>query len=169
MPSANTIVNVVVLAALILPAWLVWRIPSFYISLPIAALLSCWLLVIAGVLPPGFDPDYDGIGAGMTILIAPYLSIVYTLILFAIRRVSLASNKHKERRRFIQSERRDALVGLVVWVGLCAFCAVYPFFALPRACISASSFLTDYFFFFGPILLLTFTMSLIYVFHLCQL
>ncbi len=159
MPSINTMVETVMLAAVILPACPIWRIQHRFISIPVAIVLSWWLLFVAGAIPLTLEPDYDGIGAAMTIALAPGFAVGCTLLLVAIRTGT-------RRRTSARPGRRRAVMGLTVWAGLGLFCMAAPFIGPLRMRKGESPFLTDYLFFCGPILLLVMTMSLMYLWQL---
>ena len=159
MPSTNIMVETVTLAAVILPACPIWRIQRRYISIPVAVLLSWWLLFIAGVIPLTLEPDYDGIGAAMTLAFAPGVAVGCALLLVVIRTGT-------RRRTSARPRRRRTVTGLTVWAGLGLFCIVASFIVPPRMRKGEPPLLTDYLFFCGPILLLAVTMSLAYLWQL---
>ena len=142
-----------------MPAWPILRIRRWYVAIPVSALLSCWLLFTWAGFTVELNPDYDGFGAGMTILFSPGLAIGYAVVLFVLH----MAIRQGRPARFTCGHPR---AGLAVWMGLCAFCVVVPFIAPPRARRGDPLFLVDYFFFCGPILLLALTMSLVYLWRL---
>jgi hypothetical protein len=156
MPSANVMVETVMLAALVLPAFIIWRIPWKPVSVPVAVLLAGGLMFVAGAIPLTAFPDYDGIGAAMTMGLAPIFGCAYTLFLAAIDRA-------RRRSAAERSDSRHAAVGLVIWAGLGTLCVAVPLIVPLDIRKGDTSFLTEYIFFCGPIFLLALTMSLAYL------
>lgn len=162
MPSSKVVEMAVAVAGLIVPAWPIWRIRRRYISIPISALLSCWLLMTWVCFAAELNPGGDGFGAGVAIFSSPGFGLGYAVVLAGIR----AATRRAQPPAF---ERRDAVKGLVVWASLCAFGLVYPFVAPPPTRRGDALFLSDYFFFCGPLVLLAVVMSVTYALRLFHL
>ncbi len=168
MPSYRTVEMAVVLAGLVLPAWLIWRLRCGYVSVPIGALLSCWFLVILAAFTIELNPGYDGIGAAMTILASPFLGITYALLLAGIRAAASPLAVRRRQTRSVQFSRSHTIVGLAIWGSLSVFSLSLPFVSPPRARRGDPLFLRDYFFFCGPVVVLSIVMSLTYAVRLCR-
>ena len=159
MLSANAMVETVMLGALVLPAFVIWRIRRYCVSVPVSVLLSGWLMFVAGAIPLALFPDYDGVGAAMTMGLAPIFAVGYTSFLVAIR-------KGTRRRAPARSGRHQAMAGMAVWAGLGLFCLVAPFIGADRIRKGDPPLLIECVIFCGPILLLALTMSLAYLWQL---
>ncbi len=163
MPSANTVQFAVVLAGLIVPVWPIWTIRRRYISIPISALLSCWLLWTLVGFTVELDPGPDGFGAGVMMVFAPFFGVGYAVVLACVVAVLRAVTGWGTASEF---GRRETIAGLAIWGALCVLGFAYPFVAPPAARRGDPLLVVDYFFFCGPVLLLAVVMVVVvYVFR----
>ena len=114
MSASSGIVDLgVTLAGFILPAWPIWRIRRWYVSIPVSALLSCWLLATLAIFGAELTPEYDNnFGAGMMVFFSPGLGLGYALLLFALR----AGTKQRKSVGF--GRLRSAFCDNVRFVGI---------------------------------------------------
>ncbi len=166
MLSTNAMVEFSMLAALVLPAWLRWRMRRSYISMLPAIVLSCWFMIIAGWLPIELHPDYDGIGGVMTMTIGLAFSVAFLGVMDTVIGKRLASGKQGRYQNRAGLKRCGMPVGLVVWTSLCTFCLVAPFVVPPCMQEGVRPDAADYILYYGPIFLLASTMSLTYLLEL---
>lgn len=129
----------VMLAGLILTAWPIWRIRRLWISVPIGTLLSCWFLVISSALTLKLVPGYDGFGAGMTILFAPFFGVGYAVVLAGIRQATSSLGARQNPSEPPGPRRLEVLAGVAAWAGLLAFAIVLPFVPPPRTAAATRS------------------------------
>lgn len=162
MPSFETVEWALILTGLILPAWPIWRIERRRVSIPISALLSCWLLWTLVDFMSELDPRPDGFGAGVMFFFSPALGLGYASLLAGLRTLT---------RRGPSSGfgRQDTMTGLIMWASLCILGFVYPFVTPPPARKGDPLLLYDYLFFCGPVLFLAVVMSVTYLFRLRRL
>jgi len=149
------------LAALVLPGWVAWRIRSECVSLPLAGVLTCWFFLIASWLPHELEPDYDGIGFAFTLLFGPGIGTAVILGVSAIRRKREVSGQGATR-----FEGGNVVAGLLAWTSLELFCVTSPWAVPPRMLDGFQPVLGDYFFYLGPVTLLATAMSLLYILDL---
>lgn len=74
----SRIVNIsFIFAVLVLPAWIVWRLPRLYISIPIGTLVFWGWSVVCGDLLLNLDPEYDSIAPAMMYLLGWVMNGVF--------------------------------------------------------------------------------------------
>lgn len=154
-------------AALVLPVWVVWRLPRYYLSVPIGALMFWGWFMADGLLLPSLDAEYDSIGPGLFLFFGLPVGIVYCCVVAAVC--------HNLRRRpkppgtgesalspgTGSSVPIHAVLGLAVWAGLSVLCICYPF--IGRARYGPPGWAPPIFNLFacGPTFLLSATMALV--------
>lgn len=154
-------------AALALPVWIVWRLPRYYLSVPIGALLVWGLGTVDGFLLPSLDPEYDSIAPGIWLVFGWAMGGVYCCVLMGVREIMSPPWKRSGTSKAGTCAASGKAVsvhhvlGVAVWGGLSVLCICYPFIDRARYRETDWTFLEYYLFACGPILLLSLTMSLI--------
>jgi len=154
-------------AALVLPVWIVWRLPRYYLSVPIGALMFWGWLVVDGFLLLRLDLEYNSIAPALLLLVGWAMGGVYCCLLMGIREIVSAQWKSRGpgKAGTCVAPRKAILghhvLGLAVWGILSVLCICYPFVDRARYGETDWMFLEYYLFACGPILLLAATMSLI--------
>ena len=151
-------------AALVLPVWIVWRLPRYYLSVPIGALM-CWgWLMVDGYLLPALDSEYDSIAPGLWLVFGWVVGVAYCCFLVGICEIVAPGRKSGSAGKI--SERATtgnfavilSVLGLTAWGGLSVLCICYPF--IDKARYGMTDWLFNLFA-FGPTLLLSITMLII--------
>jgi len=156
-------------AALVLPAWLVFRLPWYYLSVPVGTLVFGGLLVVSSFLLREVAPVCDGFTAVLILLFGWMEGFAYCFLWAAVRKFISRRRKNVPRRsRSERAERMHLITGLVIWWSLWAFCVVLPFAHRPAIRRSDPTFFADYFGVCSPILLVVMTMSLMYLVQLLK-
>jgi len=166
---AHRVDNAMMMAALVLPAWVVWRLPHYYLSIPIGTLISWGLMVIDGWLISSIDLHYDSIAPGLMVFCGGPLGGSYCLIVAAVCEV--ISPLRKRRRQASHSppaDRIHSVIGFAIWTVVTLFCFLLPFVNPPLERRGDPTFPQDYFGACWPILLLVVTMVLMYAVSLLR-
>ena len=154
-------------AALALPVWIVWRLPRYYLSVPIGALLVWGLGTVDGFLLLRLDAEYDSIAPGLWIVCGWAMGGVYCCVLMGVREIVSPPWKRGGAGKAgmcVASGKAISVhhvLGLAVWGALSVLCICYPFIDRARYRETDWMFLEYYLSACGPILLLSLTMSVI--------
>jgi len=154
------------LAALAIPMWIVCRLPRYYLSVPIGALTFWGWLTVDGYLLLGLDSEYDSIGPGMFLLTGWAIGGIYCVGLMIIHKII---SSHRKSRSTVKAGKSFSppgyfwahyIFGLCLWGCLSVLCVFYPFMDSAKY---GNKYWKFHLFAFGPTLLLSITMSLIYL------
>ena len=167
---AHRVESALMLAALVLPGWGMWRLPRYYLSLPLGTLIFWGLVVNAGWFIMGLDREYDSIAPGLMLFAAGPMGGVYCLLCLGVcEAISPLSERRGKVSRPTRANRTHAIAGLTVWAALCLFAFLLPFVRPPLQRRRDPTFPRDYFSACWPILLLALTMFLMYALSLGRL
>ncbi len=156
-----------VFAALVLPVWIVWRLPRYYLSVPIGAFMFWGWLVVDGFLLPSLDPQYDSIAPALLLFVGWAMGAVYCCVLMGVREIVSPRWKARSARKTGGRTASSKVasfhhaLGLTVWGSLSIFCICYPFIDRAKYAETEWMFLEYYLFACGPILVLSLTMSIL--------
>jgi len=110
-------------AVLVLPAWIVFRLPNPKVSIPIGALIFWGWLVLYSDFVGDIDPSRDGgLGPAANFLFGLPFGACYCQIWLGIRRL-LPKHGRKPTKNYLN------LVSLIIWSALIALCLCFPFMA----------------------------------------
>jgi hypothetical protein len=155
------------LATLLLPIWTVWRLPRWYLYMPIGTAIFWGMSVTNGYLLLNLDVQYDSIAPGIAVLLGAPAGMVYCLLWAGIREsLALLAKVARVERSSARMSPAGDMVGLVVWTGLSGLCVVLPFWGTPRSLHKDPQLFAAYSVACSPILLLAVTLSLQYVVRL---
>lgn len=164
---AHRVENALMLAALVLPGWAVWRLPRYYLSLPLGTLIFWGLMVNTGWFIMGLDREYDSIAPALMVFAAGPLGGGYCALCLGVSEAfSPLRNRREQASRPTRANRTRAIAGLAVWAALCLFSFLLPFVRPPIQRRGDPTFPRDYFSACWPILLLVVTMLLMYALSL---
>ena len=152
-----------IFATLVLPAWTVWRLPRYFLSVPIGTMIFwTWSFIGADTIR-GIDPEYDSFGPAFNLLFGWILGGQYCLLWVGIRELLSRFRPQKRRTRSGRAERFHNVVGLAMWTAVAGVCLAMP--SLHRVVYrqSDSYCLLTYVCAGGPILLLAVTMAITYL------
>jgi hypothetical protein len=120
-------------AVLVLPVWIVWRVPRYYLSVPIGALMFWGWLVVDGFLLLRLDPEYNSIAPALLLLVGWAMGAVYCCLLMAVREIVSPRRKSRSVGKAggcTVSQKVASFhhaLGLAVWGALSVLCICYPF------------------------------------------
>lgn len=153
-----------ILGALILPVWIVWRLPSYFLSVPIGTLIVWGWLMVDGLLLSSLDPEYDSIGPGLWLVLGWSVGLAYCCILIGLYEILPSGRQSRSARKIMEcgkggnSGQIHSVLGLTAWGGISVLCICYPF--IDRALYGVYDWLFNLSA-FGPTLLLSVTMVFI--------
>lgn len=107
------------IAVLVLPAWVVWRLPSYFLSVPIGALMFWGWIAVDGLLLPTLDPEYDSIAPVFCLVFGWAIGGAYCCLLMGLcetvdpGRKSRSTSKISECAAAGNSALIKSLLGLV--------------------------------------------------------
>lgn len=162
--------SALMLAALVLPATIVWRLPYYRLSVPVGTLMFWGLMVNAGFLLLFVDREYDSIAPGLMVFFAVPLGGAYCLIVADLcEAISPLCERHWKASRSTQANRTHSIIGFVIWSVVALFCFLLPFVRSPLEWRGDPTFAGEYFAACWPILLLVVTMVLMYAVSLLRI
>jgi len=152
-----------IFATLVLPAWAVWRLPRYFLSVPIGTMIFwTWSFVGADMIR-GIDPEYDSFGPAFNFLFGWVLGGGYCLMWVAIREFLSWSRRQEPRTLSGYTERFHNGAGLAMWAAVAGVCIAMPFLHRVVYRQSGLYYLLTYICTGGPILLLAMTMVIAYL------
>lgn len=152
-----------IFATLVLLAWTVWRLPRYFLSVPIGTMIFWTWSFISADMVRGIDPEYDSFGPAFNFLFGWILGGQYCLIWVGIRELLSRFRPQKRQTRSGRAERFHNAAGLAMWAAVAGVCITMP--SLHRVVYrqSGSYYLLTYVCAGGPILLLAVTMAITYL------